>query len=334
GFLYTSRLLQQLDLNQAEYGACGLLQLAFDARELARCRTIAEEGLPTELVRLVDKDKASELAGVGLTHDALYFPSAGWVSPPAFCSKLAKHADIEILTSSCALKILKHGTLWQAWGKNNLLAEAPVLIIASANETASFEQSAHLSLEPVRGQVTFVEATTNSQQLKTVICADGYISPPIGGKHCLGATFSLGETSTDLRTKDHQANFAMLRRIAPELHRSLDQQAVTGRAALRCATSDYLPLVGQLLDSAALTARPPRHNANPAGLPRLEGLYVNTGHGSKGLITAPLSAEILASMICGEPAPVDIKLLAALNPNRFLLRKLGLRRLLANATIR
>jgi len=334
GFLYTSRLLQQLGLKQAEYSPCGLLQLAFDARELARCKTIAEYGLPTELVRFVNKEEASTLAGIALPHDGLYFEAAGWVSPPVFCNALAKPTNIEILTSSYALKIMKNGSFWQVWGDKSLLAEVPVLIIASANDAANFEQSAHLSLEPVRGQVTFVNVTTNSQQLKTVICANGYISPPIGGKHCLGATFSPGETSTDIRTKDHQANFSMLRRITPELHQSLKMQPLTGRAALRCATPDYLPMVGQLLDSMALAAKPLRHNADPASLPWLEGLYVNTGHGSKGLITAPLCAEILACVICGEPAPVDTKLLAALNPNRFLLRKLGLKRLIGSGAIR
>jgi len=334
GFLYTSRLLQQLGLNHMEYDACGLLQLGFDARESARCKTIAEQGLPTELVRFVDKGNASKLAGTGLMHDGLYFPSAGWVDPTAFCKALAKHNNIAILTSSYALKILRNGELWQVWDKDNLLAEAPVLIIAGANDTANFEQSAHLLLEPVRGQITFVNATANSRKLKTVICADGYISPSISGKHCLGATFSPGDTSTDIRTKDHQANLAMLRRTAPELHQSLKSQPATGRAALRCATSDYLPLVGQLLDSTALTAKPPRHNADSTCLPWLEGLYVNTGHGSKGLITAPLGAELLASMICGEPTPIDAKLLAALDPNRFLLRKLGLRRLMTNVAIR
>jgi tRNA 5-methylaminomethyl-2-thiouridine biosynthesis bifunctional protein len=62
-------------------------------------------------------------------------------------------------------------------------------------------------------------------------------------------------------------------------------------------------------------------------LPWLDGLYVNTGHGSKGLIYAPYCAEMLASAINGEPAPADARLMAALDPNRFLLRKLGLKRL-------
>jgi tRNA 5-methylaminomethyl-2-thiouridine biosynthesis bifunctional protein len=118
-----------------------------------------------------------------------------------------------------------------------------------------------------------------------------------------------------------------LRRMSPELYQSLSQQPVSGRVALRCATPDYLPMAGPLLDNAALSANPPRYNADPAILPWLAGLYVNTGHGSKGLINAPLCAEMIACAINGEPAPVDVKLLAALDPNRFMLRKLGLKRL-------
>ena len=86
-------------------------------------------------------------------------------------------------------------------------------------------------------------------------------------------------------------------------------------------------MAGPVLDHAALAAQPPRHNADPAQLPWLPGLYVNTGHGSKGLINAPFCAELLASAIAGEPLPADIKLLAALDPNRFLLRKFGLKKL-------
>ena len=76
-----------------------------------------------------------------------------------------------------------------------------------------------------------------------------------------------------------------------------------------------------------MVAKPPRYNIDPTTLPWLDGLYVNTGHGSKGLINAPLCAEMLACALNGDPAPVDAKLLAALDPNRFLLRKLGLKRL-------
>jgi tRNA 5-methylaminomethyl-2-thiouridine biosynthesis bifunctional protein len=327
GYLHTTRLLQQLNLDPHDYGACGLLQLAFDAQELARCKAIAARNLPAELLRYVDADEASRLAGVALTHEGLYFPAAGWVNPPAFCNALADHENISLMPSVTALRLQRDGEQWQVWDEKRLLAQAPVVILASANDTVNFEQSMHLPLEPVRGQITMLPANAGSQKLKMVVCTDGYVSPAVAGIHCVGATFSPNDVSNDIRLSDHATNLAMLRRMSPELYQSLSQQLVSGRVALRCATPDYLPMAGPLLDSAALSANPPRYNADPATLPWLTGLYVNTGHGSKGLINAPLCAEMIACAINGEPAPVDVKLLAALDPNRFMLRKLGLKRL-------
>ena len=333
GYLHTLRLLEDLNLDVADYSACGLLQLAYDAKELIKCKAVAARGLPAELVHYVAANQASVLAGSPLAHDGLYFPSAGWVNPQSFCAALARHENISVILSSNALKLRKEAGLWQVWSASQLLNQAPVLIIASANDSAGFDQTKHLPLEPVRGQVSMVAASAASRRLKTVVCTDGYISPAAGGMHCLGATFSANDVSTEIRDSDHMANFAMLKRMSPELHASLSQSSHAGRAALRCATPDYLPLAGLLLDSSQLLASPPRHTVDPASLPWLAGLYLNTGHGSKGLINAPLCAEMIACAVNGEPAPVDAKLLAALDPNRFLLRKIGLKRLVQGLAV-
>lgn len=334
GYLHTLRLLQRLGLAPDQYAQCGLLQTAYDARELARCQAVAARQLPDELVRFVDTDEASRLAGFALHHPALHFPAAGWVDPVAFCGALAAHPNIRLISATHALKLHRNAHGWQVWDAQACIAEAPVVIVACANRSAGFAQTAHLPLEPVRGQITFAAATEASQQLKTILCSDGYASPAHVGRHFIGATFSANEDSLDVRESDHEANLAMLRRLCPDLYHALDPSQLSGRAALRCATPDYLPMAGPMLDSAALLAQPPRHTADPSSLPWLDGLYINTGHGSKGLINAPLCAEMLASAICGEPAPVDRKLLAALDPNRFLLRKLGLKRLVLGLAAR
>jgi len=49
---------------------------------------------------------------------------------------------------------------------------------------------------------------------------------------------------------------------------------------------------------------------------------VNSGHGSRGLITAPLSGELVAAWVCGEPLPLPRAVAEACHPNRFALRKL------------
>jgi len=56
--------------------------------------------------------------------------------------------------------------------------------------------------------------------------------------------------------------------------------------------------------------------------PWLEGFYVNSGHGSRGLITAPLSGELLAAWLENEPLPLPRTVAEACHPNRFALRQL------------
>lgn len=325
GFLHTLRLLQRLDPATIEYDTCGLLQLAFDTRELERCEAVAARELPHDLVHYVSAEEASELAGVTLQHAGLFFSAAGWVNPASFCHILASHEGIRLMTSAAAVRLQRSGDAWQVLDDEKILAEAPVVILAGASETASFSQTLHLPLESVRGQITCVPATKESRRLKTVVCTDGYVSPAAKDMHCVGATFSADDAATEIRASDHAANLDMLKRVSPALHEQLAGQSPDGRVAFRSVAPDYLPMAGPLLDAAALAGKPPRYSIDPATLPWLNGLYVNTGHGSKGLINAPLCAEMLACALNGEPAPVDAKLLAALDPNRFLLRKLGLK---------
>jgi tRNA 5-methylaminomethyl-2-thiouridine biosynthesis bifunctional protein len=333
GYLHTIRLIQSLNLSATEFNACGVLQLAFDAQELKRCLTVAARNLPEDTVRYVDNTEVSELAGTALSQSGLFFPAAGWVNPVALCHALTKNKLIH-KTLNCNIQVIKKvDGQWQVWSSNQhgekLVAEAPVLILANANEANKFGMSSHLSLQGVRGQISLLPRQSGAKDIKTVICTDGYVSPSANGQNALGATFSPNDISLDVRDTDHLANLNMLKKMAPKFYQEAKAgiPSITGRAALRAATIDYLPMAGPLLDQNALKQHPPRHNADPLSLPWLEGLYVNAGHGSKGLTHASICAEMIATSICGEPSPGDAKLLAALDPNRFLLRKMGLKAL-------
>ena len=54
----------------------------------------------------------------------------------------------------------------------------------------------------------------------------------------------------------------------------------------------------------------------------LPGLWLTTAHGSRGLTSTPLAAELLASLICGEAPPLNRALCRALAPARFIIRDL------------
>src|SRR5450830_642759 len=333
GYLHTIRLIQSLNLNANDFNACGVLQLAFDTQELKRCLAVAARNLPDDTVRYVEHKEASALAGTALSQSGLFFPNAGWVNPVALCQALTNNSLIHKAFNCDIQAIKKVDGHWQVCSSNQhgqqFKAEAPVLILANANQANQFGISSHLSLQAVRGQISLLPLQTEVKDIKTVICTDGYVSPAANGRNALGATFSPNDMALDVRDTDHLANLNMLKKIAPEFYQKTQAAipSISGRAALRAATIDYLPMAGPLLDHCAITQYPPRHNADATTLPWLPGLYVNAGHGSKGLTHASICAEMIAASLCGEPAPVDAKLLAALDPNRFLLRKMGLKAL-------
>jgi tRNA 5-methylaminomethyl-2-thiouridine biosynthesis bifunctional protein len=326
GFLYTLSLLNHIKMNDENYQQCGVLQLAFNERERKRIATVINEY--PQLVHEVNKKYASQLSGISIEYDGMYIPQAGWLNPASFCEALTLHSNIISLTNTEALSIEKTPQGWQLLSKKGLIAEASNLIIANATDAQNFKQTSHCEMQSVRGQITLLPATELSQPLKTVICTDGYLSPARQGQHCLGATFSPNDSNTEIREADHQSNLNMLKSLAPKWDKTAyEVQPLQGRAAIRATTNDYMPLAGAVLDVNHLKNNPPRYNALPNNLPWLEGLYINAGHGAKGLVNAPICAEMIASLICNEPAPVDCSLFSALDPNRFALRKLGLKRL-------
>ncbi|WP_054287080.1 bifunctional tRNA (5-methylaminomethyl-2-thiouridine)(34)-methyltransferase MnmD/FAD-dependent 5-carboxymethylaminomethyl-2-thiouridine(34) oxidoreductase MnmC [Gulbenkiania mobilis] len=335
GYGYTLRTLQaRHPASEATWAPCGVLQLAYDEEEAARQQKLASAGLPDTLLRTVDQITASALAGLPMPSGGLFFPEGGWVNPPSLVERLATHPRI---TRRCGEAVLEldwnpEERLWVAQGERAALAMGAVVVLASAAEAAAFDSTRHLPLKRIRGQVTVTPATEASRALKTVLCGHSYISPVRYNTHCMGATFKFNTEDASVNLFEHQENLDMLSTLAPSVFHALGgprqaMQALGGRAAFRCTTPDYLPLVGPVADAAAfnrvyapLARDATEHLTTPA--PWVPGLYVNTGHGSRGLITAPLSGEVIAACVEGEPAPLPRSLLNGLHPSRFLLRNL------------
>jgi tRNA 5-methylaminomethyl-2-thiouridine biosynthesis bifunctional protein len=105
---------------------------------------------------------------------------------------------------------------------------------------------------------------------------------------------------------DNVENLTMLDGLSPALRTAFDIDArdagsLEGRAALRCVSADYLPVTGLVADSQGQVT---------------PGLYTSLAHGSRGLVTAPLSGEILAAWLDDEPAPLPLELMRAISPLR------------------
>lgn len=327
GFGHTRRLLEHLQRG-VDWDGCGVLQLAFDAKEAQRQAQLTEAFAP-QLLHLLDRDQAQIKAGIALAHGGLFFPEGGWVHPPALCQWQASHPGITVLTHHHVLDLRKADDHWQAWDGERLLASATVVVLAGATEVQRF---ADLPLKRIRGQITRLPQTQRSQSLTTVVCAEGYVAPPRLGEHTLGASFDFNNDDLTPTAAEHAGNLAMLQEISADLAErlhadTLDPATLQGRAAFRCTSPDYLPIVGPLVDRAAFAQaydvlRKDARSVPDTPCPWLTGLYVNSGHGSRGLITAPLSAELLAAWLEGEPLPVPRTVAHACHPNRFAVREL------------
>ncbi len=330
GFGYTRRLLANLQQGR-DWDACGVLQIAFDEKEAARQAELAT-AFPTDLLHPVDREQARRLSGVETDQGGLFYPSAGWAHPPALCRWLIDHPDIRLIHHQQPVELRRSGESWQALDADQVLAEAPVVVLAGAAEAGRFSQSAWLPLKRIRGQITGLPETAESAVLQTVLCAKGYVAPAREGQHTLGASFNFAEADPAPSAAEHRSNLEMLKEISADLHHRLhaDTCAVEdlhGRVAFRCTSPDYLPIIGPLADAEAFAGAyavlsKDARQAPDTPCPWLDGLYVNTAHGSRGLITTPLAGELLAAWLDGEPLPLPRAIAEACHPNRFLLRKL------------
>lgn len=330
GFGFTRRLLQRLEPGR-DWAPCGVLQLAFDAKETARQAELAA-AFPSDLLHSLSREQAEALAGVALESGGLFYPEAGWVHPPALCASLAEHPNIRLLTHREVLDLHRENGQWCARAGETLLARAPVAVLAGGAEIARFPEAAGLPLKRIRGQISRLPATAASQDLKTVLCAEGYVAPPRDGEHTLGASFRFDSDELALTAEEHAENLQLLREISTDLAGRLqadrlDPAELAGRAGFRCTSPDYLPLVGPLADAAAFAETYAVLGKDARQVPQrpcpwLEGLYVSSGHGSRGLLSAPLAGELLAAWLDDEPLPVPRTVAEACHPNRFALRRL------------
>lgn len=305
--------------------ACGLLQLAENAEQEAQLRTIAASH--SHIVRAVSAEQASDIAGIRLQQAGLHFPKGGWLRPTELCAALLRHPNITLITNTPIARCESSPEGWQLLDRHGrAIARARGLVLCCAQAVEGFEQCRGLPLKPIRGQVDTLAASAHSSKLRAVLCASGYIAPADVASHCVGATYALDNRDSTPCARDTEANLASLGRISAELG-ELDADTAMARVSFRCASADYLPVIGPVPERAPMRERFAKFRQNFKAVIDAPGLYhpglfVNVGHGSRGLVYTPIAAEILVAMMLNEPLPVSRSLALQLHSARFLIRDL------------
>lgn len=334
-FSYAKSLYQPFVEECGDHGAfCGVIQIApTDKARATHQKLLSSNYFPDTLVHGVDANTASEICGLTLNHQALFYPHGGWISP-----KLITHAifnepslsDYINITYHTHVEKLTHDTqCWTLHCDNDSTITSQHVILANGHGLSNFEQTSDLPFYATAGQVSHLSQNKTTEPLKTLLCYQGYMTPANSAIHCIGASFNRDVSGYEVNDVEHQQNVDKLLTDIPSLSSkdSTIGQVVGGKVGVRLSVKDHLPMMGAVpdykqttIDYADLSKGRPASVYCPS--PCIKNLYLIGGLGSRGLCSAPILGELLACQLLGEPMPMAISLLNQLNPNRYWIKQL------------
>jgi glycine oxidase len=177
------------------------------------------------------------------------------------------------------------------------VASADRVVVAAgvwSTQLQGIPDAARVPVRPVKGQIMRLHDLTGPGLLTRVIrMGPSYVVPRGDGRYVIGATSE--ERGFDT-TVTAGAAFELLR-DASELVPGVSEWVIDEfRAGLRPGTPDNLPAIGV------------------GGAGSLDGLHWAVGHRRSGVLLAPVTAELVAAALAGEPADVAA---APFAPGRF-----------------
>jgi len=267
----------------------GVLKLATDARDAERHRVLAASPwFRAGTLEALGPEEAADRLGEPCA-GGLWLAEAPALAPKRVLARWLQEADI-VRTEVAGLE--RTGTGWRLLDAGGAApAEAEVVCLAAG---AGAERWA-AGLELVAGQASW---THEAEPPGAAASWGGYLAPLDGGGVLFGATHERGEAAPVASAAADGRNLETLRSRAPGLAGRLDGRPLQGRASVRAATADRLPLAGEL---------------EP-------GLFVLGGLGGRGFGWAPLLAEHVAARAMGAPSPLPLDAAAAVDPARFAAR--------------
>ena len=202
---------------------------------------------------------------------------------------------------------------------------AGAAIVANGADALCFAEARTLPLSRMGGQIDIFPTATAA----ATACAFGpYAAPAPSGGVVIGATYErlpAGSRARPSRAATRSTIDAIAAAL-PDLARQLRDLSSTPRASVRCQTPDRLPVAGPAPDIHYYGAhyddlRLGKARDYPQGRVAAR-IYLLSGLGSRGLVTAPLCAEMILADMTGAPSPVGHDVAEALHPARFFIRDL------------
>ncbi|MES0489248.1 MAG: bifunctional tRNA (5-methylaminomethyl-2-thiouridine)(34)-methyltransferase MnmD/FAD-dependent 5-carboxymethylaminomethyl-2-thiouridine(34) oxidoreductase MnmC [Leptospirales bacterium] len=362
GFQYVLRHIDHLEKSGYITGfkKQGILQALRPPKEHRKNEKDAMERVVKGAERLLDKtgfivdaQQASELAGVQVNYDCVYYPNAGSLSPRDVCAAnlhMAKNlTDVTSLYNIDIEHVIQTGTYedpeWMLKSAEKEFGPFDAVVAANSFDAIKFEQTGAISIEKSRGQLFSVGATEITQKLRTPVSAGAYIIPSVEKptksqltshtrRHIVGATNDSFENDEPIESQNSELYAELCETLGGFPPEQEFLPGASSRVAYRAASTDHTPVMGPVpnlqMFKEVFTGLNHGENhvlRNYYDNPHKQniwhpGFFILSGLGSRGIIYSHLGAEIVASLASSEPLPVEKSLYFAVHPARFIVRDL------------
>ncbi|WCE28932.1 bifunctional tRNA (5-methylaminomethyl-2-thiouridine)(34)-methyltransferase MnmD/FAD-dependent 5-carboxymethylaminomethyl-2-thiouridine(34) oxidoreductase MnmC [Vibrio sp. SCSIO 43137] len=334
-FLYAREYITQLSRQiEFDHDWCGVTQLMWNDKSEKKLTSMLEGNFPDQLAHKLSVEETSQHIGLPVDVESISYPLGGWLSPKQLTTNLLTHLQnnnnfkLCYQTEITALEPIEQDGSWLLKSENQQFHHASA-VIANGHLFRQFGQAKEIAATPVKGQVSHIPTTKQLSKLKTVLCYNGYMTPnnPTDNLHCIGASHDRVNINQEFEAGIQSENRFKLIRSLPNQSwpEEVDISGNMARQGIRCVTRDHLPYVGNVGDyeqilSQYANLRSEQSGAQPVA--SYPNLFCLLALGSRGLCSAPLMAELLASQICNDPLPLPTDVLESVHPAKMWVRKL------------
>lgn len=324
------RVLPWLEQGKITGDLSGLLQLALDKQDQQKMqKTLAHLGLPSEFASWLNAEQAGKKVGGKVSAGGIWFAQGGWLDPRSLVEACLDHPNIDVHFNQHVERIeciKKNDGDHQAWCLHTADKSWPAQnIVLAVGAISTLNKTAELAVRPLKGQLSYLNVDHQAWCLQKPMAHQGYSLPAGAGGAVTGASFEPESLTNEMSVESHQQNLAFAHQAAPSWL-SETTGDLNGRVGFRPVSPDHLPMVGGVVDSAWLSQQ---YLQQPFHLSAFQypqqryrtGLYVSNGHGSRGLMSVFLAADILVADLFGKPLPIAPSLYNATHPARFAIRR-------------
>jgi len=279
-------------------GRIGLVRPGDEAAKRREAERLTEKGIPTTYLTAAELDEryprfdTADFAG-GVEYEAR--PGKGWLDPYTFAVTLKEAAESAGAAFRTGVTVegvrTADGAVTGVETDSGPIAAPDVVVAAGWRTPSLLEDVVEIPVRPYRTQCIVLEPATPLPDEFPMGWVDGehvYFRPELNGDLLVGG-WSFAEERPESASENADAEFRRhVARLVPDVFEGMeDAEFVNGWAGVDGATPDQRPIVDAPGDGP-------------------DGLVVATGFHGRGVMTSPVAARAVRSLVTGADAPFPL----------------------------